>query len=193
MNTWEIGASTLALDMSNFGEEYTEFLALVGNAVCQWGHVEEPLLKIFVSAIGSPRKYSDRARAAYHATVNVRVKRDMTGAALRTYLDDDLFSDWRRLSDRLKKHASMRAQISHRFVSTVVDKKDGRALGEATPKLLPSYSNPSKRGAILTGKDVIDKKRLIEITKNFENAGGILHRLNGRIIWLCAGSSSRYC
>lgn len=26
-----------------------------------------------------------------------------------------------------------------------------------------------------------------------ENAGGILHRLNGRIIWLCAGSPSRYC
>lgn len=149
--------------MADSEQEYVEFLALVGNAIGQWAYIEDKLLDIFIRAIGVSGEKIDRARAAYHATINFRIKLDMTNAALRTYLDETQAQDWGRIYRRLEKKARKRALVSHSHVTRVVEGVDGTS----TPKIRPNPTNPTKRQSYFSGAEDIDSKKLIEITKDF--------------------------
>ncbi len=143
--------------VEQFNKDEAAFYELLGRTTDQWIWVEEALYDIFKFALSCP--IDDRAAAVFYSQVNFRAKMDMTDAAIRTFLEEPLLTEWPKIFKRLKNKSRKRAKLVHRRVTLVAEGKPGE-IASLKPKLKPDANKPSERLAYFMGTEDIDAKTL---------------------------------
>jgi hypothetical protein len=148
--------------------EYYAFFSILGRAIAAWQMVEGILFIIFRELVRpGPLEGARPLSAAFHTAPSFRGRLDMTNAAAKEAMPENLFEEWKKLYTRTIYRAKRRNVVAHSVVAFEPFAKPPRARLYIRPNVVDAKRSPPLPLEI-NQKEIIKIKELTEMGASFE-------------------------